>query len=641
MHVWTAPSLVASALAVSLFYIGFNIPIFSISQVLLMFAALWAMWRGRERGFAVPKTTLPISLSLYWAWLALTLLWTPVFYVSTTMFWWLSSLPMAFWIYTCLPARDRAWHGFALLLLLTGFAVGGYGVYQHFVLETSPRSLFLDINIHAALLNPIILPLCGYFLLFRCSKSRNDTYAMFLGTAFALLVYILMLTRSRGGILSFLLATAFLLAVAYRHVAKKTVMVVVGLIVAAYFLADLSWHGGLTDRAATLMELGSAGAERFSIWRQSWRLLFEQSPLWGIGLGIYSLAWPPYREPTDGSGGYFVHNDYLQIWIEAGLPGLLLFLAFLGSVAWLAWRILRQPRVPAPVRIESAGLIAAFGAIAMHSLVQYNFYVIPILMVCGLLLARLQELAGSIPAVVSGAWKLAPAGYFTSHGYYLLIVLLMLFPVGYFTSIGISAFQISRGGQLVAREQFDEADHALKLAQRFWPNSDTPLMARADLYRHAMTRVSVKDETQGSILFQTAEKLLAEAERLNPLRPHIFTLRAELYHQASSLAGPDWKAMAETSYRHALALDPRYFRARHGYALFLLAQAQEKEAGRVLEEGMRYYYSNSIEIMPYFNLTAWLRDRAGDHTGAAVLRQRMEEYAQDLGRKRAATDVSR
>lgn len=140
---------------------------------LLIVALIGVLWRGYRDGISIPRSTLVISLLLFWGWLAVTLLWTPVSFVSTTMFWWLSSLPLAFWLYMLLPARERVWRRFALFLLLVGLGGGFYGVYQHFVLGTPPRSLFLDINIHAALLNLIALSTCGYFLLFQSPERQN------------------------------------------------------------------------------------------------------------------------------------------------------------------------------------------------------------------------------------------------------------------------------------------------------------------------------------------------------------------------------------------------------------------------------------------------------------------------------------
>src|SRR5581483_2192840 len=110
---------------------------------------------------------------------------------------------------------------------------------------------------------------------------------------------------------------------AWRAVGARPVLVTAGLLFAAYVAANPVLHGGPSGRLATLSDPGNAGVERFLIWRGSWEMLMAK-PWWGIGLGSYYLAWPPYRDPADQTLGFFVHNDYLQIWIEAGLPALLL-----------------------------------------------------------------------------------------------------------------------------------------------------------------------------------------------------------------------------------------------------------------------------------------------------------------------------
>lgn len=593
MHVGVMMAIpVAAALSVSLFFVGANIIVLSVTLGLLITALIGALWRGYRDGVSIPRSALVLSLLLFWGWLALTVLWTPVTFVSVTMFWWLSSLPLAFWFYTLLPARERAWRYQALLLLLVGGGASFHGVYQHFVLGIPPTSLFLDINIHAALLNLIALSTCGYFLLFQLPERKNNRYAALLGAAFVFLVYVLMLTRSRGGILAFLLCASWLLWVAFRYVPRRAILISMGLIIVGYAFADLSWQGGLTERAKSLLapslsDPSAVGTARLSIWRNSWRLLFDQSPLVGVGLGLYSLVWPPYHQTTDDSAGYFVHNDYLQIWIETGFPGLLLFLALLTSVAWTVWCTLTRLRVTGPVRIEMAGIFAALAATASHSFVQYNFYIIPILLICGLLLGRLQELTMLTPALAPGAWKIEPARFFTPTGYRLIVLVLALLPLGYFVSIGVSTHQLARGNLFAAQGSFDEADQAFMVAQRFWSDSDAPLIARAGLYRAMLAHGGGNDE-QRRALFQSGEALLVEAERLNPLRPDIFTIRAEIYRQAPSFAGSGWSAKVEDNYRQALALNPWHYRARYGYAQFLFAQNREPEARNIMEERTRY-----------------------------------------------------
>lgn len=620
MGVVATPLLLTATVAVSLFFTGRNIVVFAVFQALLLLAAFWTLWRVRVRGLALPDTVPAMSLLYYWGWLAVTLFWTPVPFVSVTMFWWLSSLPLAFWIYTLSPADERRWPLISALLLGTGLAAGGYGLYQFYLLDLVPRSVFLDSNILATLMYLLALPLCGRFLLLSGARRREPAKVWLAAAAYAALVYVLMLTRSRGGLLAFLTGTLLLLVVVRRHVGARQAGIVAGIVAAAYLLADLGWQGGLSDRAATLAEPVGAGGERFSIWRQSWRLLFEQSPQWGIGLGLYSLVWPPYREPTDTSGGFFVHNDYLQLWIEAGVPGLLLFLGFLGGVAWSGWRFLRRVRAPA-VRIEAAALFAAFVAVSLHSLVQYNFYVAPLLLIVGLGVARLQELQAGQPAGTRTAWTLRPLRHVRTRTYALLLSLAALLSLGYFFSIGVSVYQSARAADLVAREQWEQAERALILAERWWSDADAPRLARADLYRQVMLRV--EDETQKRALFRDAVNLLARAEARNPLRPNTYLLRADLYREARAFTGPAGDARAEADLRRALALDPRYYPARVRYALFLLERGREPEAAGVLEAGTHYRYLGSAGIVPYLDLTAQLRARRGDDEGAAELRRRI------------------
>ena len=122
------------------------------------------LWRAHGETIRVPRSALTVSLTLFWLWLAVTLLWTPVSFVSTTMFWWLSALPLGFWLYTLQPARTRAWPWLAGLSLLVGHGLVLTGAFQRLVKDATPQSAFLDVNIQAAVLMLMALPAGGYML---------------------------------------------------------------------------------------------------------------------------------------------------------------------------------------------------------------------------------------------------------------------------------------------------------------------------------------------------------------------------------------------------------------------------------------------------------------------------------------------
>ena len=92
---------------------------------------------------------------------------------------------------------------------------------------------------------------------------------------------------------------------------------------------------------------------------------------------------------------------------------------------------------------EIYGLAAGLGAISLHGLVQYNFYVVPILIVFGLFLGRIQDLAQ--PYLGARLVSVMLAGHFSPDGFRLIALSLMLVPGLYLASVGASAYLMSQG----------------------------------------------------------------------------------------------------------------------------------------------------------------------------------------------------
>ena len=61
------------------------------------------------------------------------------------------------------------------------------------------------------------------------------------------------------------------------------------------------------------------------------------------------------------------HNDYLELALETGLPGILLLIAFL---AWWCWQAAAVWRSPSSNHLAKAATIAS-AAIMAHSIVDY------------------------------------------------------------------------------------------------------------------------------------------------------------------------------------------------------------------------------------------------------------------------------
>jgi hypothetical protein len=340
------------------------------------------------------------------------------------------------------------------------------------------------------------------------------------------------------------------------------------------------------------------------------------------------MLWPPYRHPQDDSGGYYVHNDYLQLWIEAGLVGLALLLAVYVTLAWLFVRALRHPALSARERIEASGLIAGLLAVAAHSFFDFNLYILPILIVAGLALGRLHGLC--LPYVVApqqGAG--VPAS--TQRTRFMVSALVALLLV-YFGALAASALLTERARVLAEQGELREADQALTWAGRLAPGLDVPLVMHAGLLTRVLDQLPADFPPDSRrAVFEDALALLEDAERANAYRANIYYARARLLHTHAPKVAPTLSDGAPVAYRMALARDPRFHWARVGLAEWLLARGEARAAHVLLEEGIAYWYPPTRDTAVYYAFAARLRRAQGNEPGARELEQRVREMAEAHG----------
>ena len=112
---------------------------------------------------------------------------------------------------------------------------------------------------------------------------------------------------------------------------------------------------------------------RFSMYRSSLEMLLD-FPLFGVGLGAVEHAFPYYQEMARITGGNLVlhvHSDWIELFLQTGLAGGLLYLAALGAALWYAlktWRACGSFRLKA---LYGGALGAVIGAM-LHNLVEFG-----------------------------------------------------------------------------------------------------------------------------------------------------------------------------------------------------------------------------------------------------------------------------
>lgn len=606
------------ALLPALLFKGPQIEFFAITQIVLMIWLGWIALQSYGAGLSIPKTGLALCLTLFWLWLAVSLAWSEVPSTSEFNFWWMGSLALVFWLYTLTPDRDELWSHAAAIILVLGFVLALMGIYQVLVLDQMARSVFETRNTHAAFLNLIVLPASAYFLVLMADKGTPRYYVALLGVALYVLFFGIFLTASRGAMLSLGLGMVVLIALTVRYAPKRGVILILLLMAAAAILSARLSHEDVGARLPHLLQ----DSARLVIWNSSWNLL-KASPWHGIGLGTFYLAYPPYRSPLDASGGFFVHNDYLQIWIETGLPGLLLLLSVLVSGLWLLVRALRVTHMSKSARIEIVGLFCGLLAVAAHSFVDFNLYILSIMMVSGLVMARFHQLAGRELEVP--AFQIRISRVIGERIYPLIVVLLLLLPVLYFVALGLASSYYDKALGLAQVGKLQSADESLATAERLTPADDRMLIAHADLYRHAIRLLPPEAVSAKKTLYGQALELLDDAQQANPLRGLSYIIRGRLYLQNPALAGDSGPALAAGALQHGLALNPRLFQGRMDYATLLLQQGKKPEARQTLEAGVQYDYPGIPILIPFYSLTAQLEREAGKEEQAKVLEAKVEQ----------------
>lgn len=184
-------------------------------------------------------------------------------------------------------------------------------------------------------------------------KDRNARAAAL--AALGVIWYVVLLSGSRGGVLTALVATAGAPILLGRAAIRKhaPVLAIAGGICVAAALLALAAQSRASSRtsgdAAKAVEAPSPFirrsftqrlwgsptiAQRLYYLQSGWDMI-RRSPLLGQGLGSYAVLYPEYKKPL-AREARFPHNIVCHFWVELGLVGLLLWAAWFGSVLVVA-----------------------------------------------------------------------------------------------------------------------------------------------------------------------------------------------------------------------------------------------------------------------------------------------------------------
>lgn len=266
-----------------------------------------------------------------------------------------------YWIpSTGLPSSTFAYRNMAAMVMVMLIPVGGWcfltarGLFKEFIwgLVTISMAIFLlytrTRGAWLGLLGAILLTLA---LIFFVRKSRPELFAKLKTVYF---------TRSKSRLT--LLFIILLLVMSQIPPSDQV----------AQSLGGRKASGVFATSVSIFQEGGGSG--RLILWQHISEML-RNDYIWltGVGLGNYQYHYPKY------SDGFLAnihsladrpHNDYLWIWTETGIMGLITYLWLIGTVLAMALKIIRTTTRPPLIALTILSL-ASITAILGHAFFSF------------------------------------------------------------------------------------------------------------------------------------------------------------------------------------------------------------------------------------------------------------------------------
>src|SRR3989344_8673991 len=299
-----------------------------------------------------------------------------------------------FFILTNVFRTKKEWLTLFNLVLIAGVLVGGYGILQ--VLGIKEAIQGGDVRIDGTIGNPTYLAAYLFLInalalvLFFNAKQRG--WKIIYGAVIAFNLFLTYFTASRGVTLALLFSVPLFLVlylffsrknpeeIQYRKIAIGALLVIVLIPLIFFLVRNQKWvrNNEVLSRFAAISLNEKTTRSRLSIWGISWEG-FKERPILGWGQENYLQVFSKYYNPSlyDQEPWFDRSHNIIFDWlINAGVIGLLSYLAIFAILLKSVWRLLISKAVP--LKEGLILLVAPLGYFFQNLLVfdNFNIYVI-------------------------------------------------------------------------------------------------------------------------------------------------------------------------------------------------------------------------------------------------------------------------
>jgi O-antigen ligase len=262
-------------------------------------------------------------------------------------------------------SNRQQWRIIVPLLVLVATVSSSYGIYRWFALGQSEAltSTFTNADCYS------LIPLLGFFWSLGLAVERPGRLRVLCALAALPLLMALVLTASRAGLLglatgyaTFLVTLSSSRSQSLRTTAGKLFVLP---LVLGLMLAIAGSNLQLVDKLTRLSQGNDPVAiqSRLDVVRNCYKTIARR-PWQGSGIGCFHLAYQQDRTALSAGEDYMnvAHNDYVQWFVETGIPGGLCWVAILGTSFLTAWRSYKSPTPWAAAQVATVVGIATYCA---------------------------------------------------------------------------------------------------------------------------------------------------------------------------------------------------------------------------------------------------------------------------------------
>ncbi len=339
----------------------------------LTLAAGWVFYRLRTRQWTVlnNRYLLPLSLAILWS--IASVLWSVDPTAALDKILSLVQLGFLYLIIVDLVQTSPRLHRIIRsTFLLSAGVLAAYGASMISANESGVSRLIVLDTQGPAHLAATLLPAATILFGFTMTGYKRWV-TVGAGAATVFLLLIIFSTGTLSALVGF--GVALLGAVFVTKRFRMVTLIAAVLVSVAVLAISQSTTSFVLDRVELAGETGGQG--RLNIWAVGVTIL-QDNPVVGVGLGNFPVAFDAEAimkttHVRDNRGlypGRAPHNLALQLSVELGVVGLLLWLSFLLRLLWDGWIAVRQ-RGEDPILL---GLVLAYSALLTQSFFLDLFY---------------------------------------------------------------------------------------------------------------------------------------------------------------------------------------------------------------------------------------------------------------------------